>query len=227
MTRFPSFQAMKRHLAETMGINKFFLSALLVFLGVGQLSAQVADSLPSALQPDTLTTLVQASDTLAPGKSRFFNFRKTPPNPKTSLRLSRIFPGAGQLYNGKWWKVPLVYGALGGMIYTIDFNQSRYRRLQTALELQLENQPHEFSDRITSPDALRSLRDQYDKAAQLSYIGTFAVYIVIGVEAFVDAHLQNFDVSEDLSLRVKPVLVLPTPTQPPAAGIGLSLGFRR
>jgi hypothetical protein len=218
---------MKRHLAETMGIKKVFLLASLVFPGAWQLSAQVADSLPPATQPDTLAPLVQVTDTLARGKSRFFNFRKTPPNPKTALKLSLIFPGAGQLYNGKWWKAPLVYGALGGMIYTIDFNQSRYRRLQTALELQLENQPHEFSDRISSPDALRSLRDQYDKATQLSYIGTFAVYVVIGVEAFVDAHLQNFDVSEDLSLRVKPVLILPTPTQSPAAGIGLSLGFRR
>ncbi|MBK8653433.1 MAG: hypothetical protein IPN20_05995 [Haliscomenobacter sp.] len=218
---------MKRHLAETMGIKKVFLLASLVFPGAWQLSAQVADSLPPATQPDTLAPLVQVTDTLARGKSRFFNFRKTPPNPKTALKLSLIFPGAGQLYNGKWWKAPLVYGALGGMIYTIDFNQSRYQRLQTALELQLENQPHEFSDRITSPDALRSLRDQYDKATQLSYIGTFAVYVVIGVEAFVDAHLQNFDVSEDLSLRVKPVLILPTPTQSPAAGIGLSLGFRR
>ncbi|MBK7476264.1 MAG: hypothetical protein IPI11_09730 [Haliscomenobacter sp.] len=218
---------MKRHLAETMGIKKVFLLASLVFPGAWQLSAQVADSLPPIAQPDTLAPLVQVTDTLARGKSRFFNFRKTPPNPKTALKLSLIFPGAGQLYNGKWWKAPLVYGALGGMIYTIDFNQSRYRRLQTALELQLENQPHEFSDRITSPDALRSLRDQYDKATQLSYIGTFAVYVVIGVEAFVDAHLQNFDVSEDLSLRVKPVLILPTPTQSPAAGIGLSLGFRR
>ncbi|MBV6427498.1 MAG: hypothetical protein KIPDCIKN_02018 [Haliscomenobacter sp.] len=210
-----------------MGIKKVFLLASLVFPGAWQLSAQVADSLPPATQPDTLAPLVQVTDTLARGKSRFFNFRKTPPNPKTALKLSLIFPGAGQLYNGKWWKAPLVYGALGGMIYTIDFNQSRYRRLQTALELQLENQPHEFSDRINSPDALRSLRDQYDKATQLSYIGTFAVYVVIGVEAFVDAHLQNFDVSEDLSLRVKPVLILPTPTQSPAAGIGLSLGFRR
>lgn len=210
-----------------MGIKKVFLLASLVFPGAWQLSAQVADSLPPATQPDTLAPLVQVTDTFARGKSRFFNFRKTPPNPKTALKLSLIFPGAGQLYNGKWWKAPLVYGALGGMIYTIDFNQSRYRRLQTALELQLENQPHEFSDRITSPDALRSLRDQYDKATQLSYIGTFAVYVVIGVEAFVDAHLQNFDVSEDLSLRVKPVLILPTPTQSPAAGIGLSLGFRR
>lgn len=210
-----------------MGIKKVFLLASLVFPGAWQLSAQIADSLPPATQPDTLAPLVQVTDTLARGKSRFFNFRKTPPNPKTALKLSLIFPGAGQLYNGKWWKAPLVYGALGGMIYTIDFNQSRYRRLQTALELQLENQPHEFSNRITSPDALRSLRDQYDKATQLSYIGTFAVYVVIGVEAFVDAHLQNFDVSEDLSLRVKPVFILPTPTQSPAAGIGLSLGFRR
>ncbi len=218
---------MKQFIENAKLLRRWGIVLLLFCTAAWKLTAQVTDSLPNTQQADTLSILTEEPDSVSRGKGRFFNFRKTPPTPKTALKLSLIFPGSGQMYNGKWWKVPLVYGALGGMIYTIDFNQSRYRRLQTALELQLQNQPHEFTGRINSPDALRSLRDQYDKATQLSYIGTFAVYVVIGVEAFVDAHLQNFDVSEDLSLQIKPVLIMPDPTQSPAAGIGLRLDFRR
>lgn len=154
----------------------------------------------------------------------FFNFRKTNPDPRKSLRYSLILPGAGQLYNGRWWKVPVVYGGLGAMIVAIDFNQNRYRRLKTALELELQDQPHEFTGRIDSPEALRSLRNTYDRQTQLSYIGTAVIYAVIAVEAFVDAHLQNFDIDEDLSLRLKPALIAP-PGQGIHAGIGIALQF--
>ncbi|MEY4105669.1 MAG: hypothetical protein RL181_11, partial [Bacteroidota bacterium] len=92
------------------------------------------------------------------------------------------------------------------MAYITYYNQDRYQRLKTALELQLQNKPHEFSKQISSVNALRNLRNQYDKQTQLSYIGTAAVYVVVAVEAFVDAHLQNFDINEDLSGRIKPSL---------------------
>lgn len=139
-------------------------------------------------------------------KPTFFNLRRTPPNPKTSLRLSLLLPGSGQIYNGRWWKAPVAYGAIGTMVYITYYNQDRYQRLKTALELQLQNKPHEFSKQINSANALRNLRNQYDKQTQLSYIGTAAVYVVVAVEAFVDAHLQNFDISDDLSGRLKPSL---------------------
>jgi hypothetical protein len=145
-----------------------------------------------------------ASDSLR--KPTFFNLRRTPPNPKTSLRLSLLLPGSGQIYNGRWWKAPVAYGAIGTMAYITYYNQDRYQRLKTALELQLQNKPHEFSKQINSTNALRNLRNQYDKQTQLSYIGTAAVYVVVAVEAFVDAHLQNFDISEDLSGKLKPSL---------------------
>ncbi len=128
------------------------------------------------------------------------------------------------MYNGKWWKVPIAYGGLGAMVVSIDFNQDRYRRLKTALELQLQNKPHEFSARINTPDALRSLRNTYDRQTQLSYIGTVAVYAIIAVEAFVDAHLQNFDTDENLSFRLKPILASP-PLQGTYAGIGIVLNL--
>jgi hypothetical protein len=189
----------------------------------GNLCAQQTDTIP-VLPVPAADSPGLARDTLNRREPGFFNFRKTFPNPRTALRLSLVLPGAGQLYNGKWWKVPLVYGGIGAMVVAVDFNQDRYRRLKTALELQLQNKPHEFSGRINTPDALRSLRNTYDRQTQLSYIGTVVVYAVVAVEAFVDAHLQNFDTDENLGIRVKPVLSTP-PQQGVYAGIGLVWGF--
>lgn len=128
---------------------------------------------------------------------------KTPPNPKKSALYSLVLPGSGQIYNGNWWKTPFVYAAIGGSIAYLQFNQSRYKRFKTALELELAKKPHEFTGKINSPEALRNLRNKYDKNTQTSYIGVVVVYGIVAIEAFVDAHLQNFDISDDLSIKVK------------------------
>ncbi|MFZ4426380.1 MAG: DUF5683 domain-containing protein [Saprospiraceae bacterium] len=203
------------------GSARSFLAGALLAIAIAPLCAQQADTVPSAPAPVADTLARDSSNRREPG---FFNFRKTFPNPRTALRLSLVLPGAGQLYNGKWWKVPVVYAGIGAMVVAVDFNQDRYRRLKTALELQLQNKPHEFSGRINTPDALRSLRNNYDRQTQLSYIGTVVVYAVVAVEAFVDAHLQNFDTDENLGFHLKPVLVVP-PAQGTYAGIGLAWAF--
>jgi hypothetical protein len=128
---------------------------------------------------------------------------KAPPNPKKSALYSLILPGSGQIYNGNWWKTPFVYAAIGGSIAYLQINQSRYKRFKTALELELAKKPHEFTGKINSAEALRNLRNKYDKNTQTSYIGVVVVYGIVAIEAFVDAHLQNFDISDDLSIKVK------------------------
>ena len=128
---------------------------------------------------------------------------KSPPNPKKSALYSLVLPGSGQIYNGNWWKTPFVYAAIGGSIAYLQFNQSRYKRFKTALELELAKKPHEFTGKINSAEALRNLRNKYDKNTQTSYIGVVVVYGIVAIEAFVDAHLQNFDISDDLSIKVK------------------------
>lgn len=128
---------------------------------------------------------------------------KLPPNPKKAAFLSLILPGAGQIYNGRWWKTPFVYAAIGGSIAYLQVNQSRYYRFKRALELELAKKPHEFTGKINNAEALRNLRNKYDKNTQTSYIGVVVVYGIVAVEAFVDAHLQNFDISDDLSIKFK------------------------
>ncbi len=145
------------------------------------------------------------------------------PEPRKAMVRSLTFPGLGQLYNGRWWKTPFVYGALGGAVYVAVSSTTTYRDFQDAYVLKLAGEPHAFSN--TSLDDARRLRiqrDRYDKRRQSWYIYSVAIYGLQALEALVDAHLQNFDVSEDLSMGVKPVWVMP-PGGGSLPGIGLVL----
>lgn len=177
-----------------MKINRFFTFLSIFFVHFGFLCAQ-----------DTLlvTTLSVNKPILIDSSSLDSIKIKNPPNPKKSALYSLILPGSGQIYNGNWWKTPFVYAAIGGSIAYLQINQSRYKRFKTALELELAKKPHEFTGKINSAEALRNLRNKYDKNTQTSYIGVVVVYGIVAIEAFVDAHLQNFDISDDLSIKVK------------------------
>lgn len=181
----------------------FFRSALLaVFLlfAVFHLSGQETDTL--SIQADSL---VAGQDSVELKKTFFHWFTDEYPNPKKALLLS-IIPGGGQAYNKKWWKMPLVYGAMGGMVYLIDRNTNDYLYFKRAYRRKVRSLPHDLSGQggLDSPTVLKKYRDQADKNTQLSYIGLVAVFGLAGVEAFVDAHLSSFDISDDLSLRVGP-----------------------
>ncbi len=145
------------------------------------------------------------------------------PNPKKALIWSLV-PGGGQIYNRRWWKLPFVYGAFVGIGYAIDYNQSRYRRLKTALDLKRNDEVHEFSGTtLDDVDRLRVLRDEYDKNTQLSYVGIVFVYALQTVEAFVDAHLRNFDMDENLGVRLKPYFDQEEVLGQPLYGISISI----
>lgn len=125
---------------------------------------------------------------------------KFKPNPKRALIYSLVLPGSGQIYNRDWWKLPLVYGAIGGMGYLVQQNYHEYKRYKTARELLLEGKPHEFSSQNPSESSLRAARDYYRSNFEMSCLGLGVIYALQGIEAYVAAHLKNFDVSEDLGL---------------------------
>lgn len=177
-----------------------------------QLWAQQGDTLPPP--PQEKVRMIFMDSVKMARKNRL-------PVPKKALLYSFILPGSGQVYNGHWWKAPFAVGALGGMGYLVYFNNDYYQRLKKALELELQDQPHEFSSFNLGVNGLRANRDSYDKNRQLSYVGVVAVYGLIAVEAFVDAHLQNFDISEDLSWRIKPTFQTDPRSGMSGPGIGL------
>ncbi len=157
---------------------------------------------PSSLHAQDSPAIPSPDSTAAVKKGWWHRtFKENWPDPKKAATLSLVLPGAGQLYNKRWWKVPLVYGAMGAMVYSIDYNTRNYRRFRDAYILALQGKPHEFSAFNLETDAIRRYRDQYDKRRQLSWIGLVAVHLLQAAEAFVDANLMQFDVSDDLSLR--------------------------
>lgn len=144
-----------------------------------------------------------------PQEDRFLYkvFKKDYPNPKTAMLLSFAIPGMGQIYNRRWWKPPVVWGGMGWSIYNIVKNTNQYKIYRDAYIQSLAGETTVFEgQRFNNPNDLKQIRDGYDKNRQLSFVAAILVYGIQGAEAFVDAHLRTFDVSDDLSLnmRVKP-----------------------
>lgn len=181
------------------------------------------DTLGLRILTSDSTLIVEAEDTTKGNFIRRF-FEEDYPSPRKAALLSLVIPGAGQAYNKRYWKMPIVYGAIGGLAYAIEYNGSRYKRLRTAYELALQEKPHEFTGTpIDNRTSLRNLRDQFDKNTQLSWIGLVAVQVLGAVDAFVDGHLLNFDISDDLSLGVKPEAQFLTFSQQAVPGVGICL----
>ncbi|MDE5962490.1 MAG: hypothetical protein K2G58_00390, partial [Alistipes sp.] len=159
-------------------------------------------------------------------------------NVKKATTLACIFPGAGQIYNRSYWKVPFVVGGFASMIYCIDWNNRGYQRFKKAYALLADYDQHpelypdgptdEFHGRY-SADFIRNLRNNYRRNRDLCIIITGALYILQIVDAHVDAHLKDYDISDDLSMNLEPLVdytYVPTlQSNRPVFGFNLSLKF--
>ncbi|MCB0543322.1 MAG: hypothetical protein H6565_13520 [Lewinellaceae bacterium] len=206
------------------------ITILLLLLTSLVLHAQQPDTL--LVLPDTLATVGIQPDS-AQRPHRFFltrYFTDGYPRPGRAALLSLILPGTGQIYNKKWWKLPIVYGALGGMLWVEIDNIRQYRALRDNYKLLVDGDPDTNPteapyDRIDAT-SMKSYRDQWRRYVELSSLGLGLVYLLQVTDAFVDAHLNSFDVSDDLSLRFRPKLDR-APGLGPTFGVGLSLQFGR
>ena len=127
---------------------------------------------------------------------------------KKATTLSTICPGAGQFYNGSYWKVPIVLGGFATMAYMIDWNNRGYKRFKLAYDLVTDNNDltvDEFNGRY-SADFLRNLRNNYRRNRDLCIILTGAFYLLNIIDAHVDAQLKDYDISDDLAVTVEPVI---------------------
>jgi hypothetical protein len=132
-------------------------------------------------------------------------FKEDYPNPRKAFFFALAVPGGGQLYNKRYWKLPFVYALIGGAGYGIYTNTQEYRRFRTAYESRVKGEPDEFLGIITSLQTLKNISDSYRSSMELSYVFLLGGYLFTAAEALVDAHLKTFDVSEDLSLQLRPV----------------------
>ena len=120
--------------------------------------------------------------------------------------MSACIPGLGQVYNGKraFWKVPLIYGLLGGISYWGISNQIKYKYYSNNLAAIYDNNLNTRNTSGYSSDQLITEKRYYKKYRDIAIMVGALVYILNIIDANVEAHLKTFDVSDDLSLQVKP-----------------------
>ena len=163
---------------------------------------------------------------------------KKPHSAKKAAIMSACLPGLGQVYNGKWWKVPIVYAGLGGLGYMAYDNRASYKTFLTAYKIKtgdLEEGvvPSEAALQLSEyyqASQLQSYKDSYRRSFELFCILTAAWYGLNIVDATVDGHLYTYDISDDLSLSVDPTFLTPeTPclafSGKPQTGLILTLHF--
>lgn len=119
--------------------------------------------------------------------------------PTKATFYSAIVPGLGQAYNKDYWKIPIIYGALGVGVYSYSFNNTKYHEYRDAYKLMKMGQPTDYD--YLSPSVLERAQKYHKKYRDLSIMGTVAVYLLQIVEASVDAHLQYHNTEPDLSVH--------------------------
>lgn len=153
---------------------------------------------------------------------------------KKATTLSTIFPGAGQVFNKSYWRVPIVIGGMASTIYTIDWNNRGYQRFKTAYTLRVDydNNPEKYpggaADEFRgaySATFLKNLKDSYRRNRDLCIILTAGVYLLQILDAHVDAHLQDYDISDDLTMNLEPYFDYSPIGSQPVYGVNMCVKF--
>ena len=182
---------------------------------------------------DTVGNAVISADTVVKQQNPSTTAKaKKAHSPKKATIMSACLPGLGQIYNGKWWKVPIVYAGLGGIGYLAYSNYYEYQSYLHAYEFQTGDLPEgmtlsthetELASKYSS-NQLQTYKESYRRDFELYGILTVAWYGLNILDACVDGHLYNYDISDDLSLSVDPHLrsAEPPVMMPQYAQVGLS-----
>lgn len=158
------------------------------------------------------------------------DFRSEPVHsPHRATLYSTLIPGLGQAYNKKYWKIPVIYAGFATLGYFIASNTVEYRKFRDAYNFissgDTTGVPNEYATKYTSTSLLQG-REYYRRNMELSYILSGVLYILNIVDAAVDAHFWDFDVGEDLSIRIQPGVYPMGSMHAPAASLSLQLSFK-
>ena len=142
------------------------------------------------------------------------------PNPTKATWMALVFPGGGQIYNKKYWKLPIFYAGFAGCAYALTWNNRMYKDYSAAYKDAVNNNwtaksiteliPARYLERTSASqvtDLLKRRKDTYRRYRDISVFAFIAVYALSVIDAYVDAELSNFDISPDLSMRVEPAVI--------------------
>jgi hypothetical protein len=201
--------------------------------------------LPDSLIPETVTSVMEdekmhrlrwrEKDSIEVSKLEM-KVQTWEPDPRKATWMALLFPGGGQIYNRKYWKLPIVYGGFVGCVYALTWNQSTYADYRKAYVDILDDDPDTKSYEEFLPpnyqidsstedwlkDVFKKRKDKYRRYRDLSIFAFAGMYIISAIDAYVDAELSHFDISSDLSLKVEPNILIDYQGTPK---VGLLLAF--
>lgn len=176
-----------------------------------------------------------AADTLA----REIEVSNFDPDAMRAVWLSALCPGLGQIYNRRYWKLPIVVGGFAGLIYATTWNGRMFSDYQQAYLDVTDTDPNTNSymnffppyytedmiDQSWLKNVLKTRKDAYRHYRDYCIVGMVALYLVCIIDAYVDAELYHFDISSDLAMNVKPALIPTSLYQQPALGMQCAITF--
>ena len=132
--------------------------------------------------------------------------KKSDHSPTKATIMSLVLPGLGQGYNKKYWKIPIVYVGLGASVYAAMWNSDQYNEYKTAFDIREAGGTDKYAGIYTSQNLI-TLQNYYRNNRDLSIIIAVVVYGLNILDANIDAHLYDFDISEDISMRIEPTVL--------------------
>lgn len=196
----------------------------LLWLGTTQAMAQKDSLAVESLRLEDSITIDSASlsKSLAPKALRKKrNWATWRPDTKRAMWLALVLPGAGQIYNRKYWKLPIIYGGFVGCAYAMSWNNQMYHDYSQAYLDIMDDDPNtqsynqflhlgaqiDASNIERYKEIFRKRKDRYRRWRDMSMFVMIGVYAFSVIDAYVDASLSEFDISDDLSLRVEPTVI--------------------
>lgn len=196
----------------------------LLWLGTTQAMAQTDSLAVESLSLEDSITIDSASlsKALAPKALRKKrNWATWRPDTKRAMWLALVLPGAGQIYNRKYWKLPIIYGGFVGCAYAMSWNNQMYHDYSQAYLDIMDDDPNtqsynqflhlgaqiDASNIERYKEIFRKRKDRYRRWRDMSMFVMIGVYAFSVIDAYVDASLSEFDISDDLSLRVEPTVI--------------------
>ncbi len=196
----------------------------LLWLGTTQAMAQKDSLAVESLSLEDSITIDSASlsKALAPKALRKKrNWATWRPDTKRAMWLALVLPGAGQIYNRKYWKLPIIYGGFVGCAYAMSWNNQMYHDYSQAYLDIMDDDPNtqsynqflhlgakiDASNIERYKEIFRKRKDRYRRWRDMSMFVMIGVYAFSVIDAYVDASLSEFDISDDLSLRVEPTVI--------------------
>ena len=146
------------------------------------------------------------------------------PDPGKATVYSILFPGMGQIYNGEYWKIPIYWGAIAGGVYFYSDNKRNYERYKWIYDQASSTDPDVEKPPVSAENALY-YRDYFRRFRDYSILATALFYVIQVVDANVFAYMQDFEIDDDITLRVEPTVITPDYAQAPGMGLGLTLRF--